>query len=145
MKPDEGAIQSGAHVFPLRVYYEDTDSGGVVYYASYLRYAERARTEMLRAVGFGHGVLAADHGIAFAVRRCEADFRRPARLDDALRVRTKNIDITGAGLWADQIILRGDEVLVNLRVQLACIGAGGTPARLPGALRAALKPLAATR
>jgi len=145
VKPDEGAIQGGAHVFPLRVYYEDTDHGGVVYYANYLRYAERARTEMLRAVGFGHGVLAADHGIAFAVRRCEADFRRPARLDDALRVRTENIDITGAGLWADQIILRGDEVLVNLRVQLACIGAGGAPARLPGALRAALKPLAATR
>ncbi len=144
MKPDEGAIQGGGHVFPLRVYYEDTDIGGVVYYANYLRFAERARTEMLRAVGFGHGELAETHGVAFAVRRCEADFRRPARLDDALVVRTGNLDITGAGLWADQTILRDDEVMVSLRVQLACIGPGGRPARLPGALRAALAPLAVT-
>ncbi|MEE8332628.1 MAG: tol-pal system-associated acyl-CoA thioesterase [Alphaproteobacteria bacterium] len=144
MKPDEGAIQDGAHVFPLRVYYEDTDNGGMVYYANYLCFAERARTEMLRAVGFEHGGLAADHGIAFTVRRCEADFRRPARLDDTLQVRTENLDITGAGLWADQIILRGDEVLVSLRIQLACIGSSGRPTRLPGALRTALKPLAAT-
>jgi len=143
VKPDEGAIQGDAHVFPFRVYYEDTDNGGVVYYANYLRYAERARTEMLRALGFDHGGLARDHGIAIAVRRCEADFRRPARLDDALWVRTGGLDIGGAGLWADQTILRGDEVLVTLRIQLVCIGSGGGPARLPGALRAALAPLAA--
>jgi len=141
--PDAGAIRDGAHVFPLRVYYEDTDSGGVVYYANYLRFAERARTEMLRAVGFDHAGLEADHGMLFAVRRCEADFRRPARLDDALCVRTGNLDIGGAALWADQTILRGDEMLVSLRVQLAAIGRNGSPRRLPGALRAALAPLAA--
>lgn len=143
MTRDGSEIRDGAHVFPLRVYYEDTDSGGVVYYANYLRFAERARTEMLRAVGFEHGGLSAQYGILFAVRRCEADFRRPARLDDALRVRTGNLEISGAGLWADQTILRGDEVLVTLRIQLACIGPDGRPARLPGALRTALAPLAA--
>ena len=74
----------GVHVFSMRVYYEDTDAAGIVYYANYLKFAERARTEMLRALGTDQSRLAAEQGIAFAVRRCTADYLKPARLDNRL-------------------------------------------------------------
>src|SRR5262249_19258454 len=92
------------HVFPVRVYYEDTDAAGIVYYANYLKFAERARTEMLRAHGFEHGGIGA--GLAFAVRSCAVDYLRPARLDDALEVRTRITRVGGASLEADQDICR---------------------------------------
>lgn len=134
-----------AHVFPLRVYYEDTDSGGVVYYANYLRYAERARTEMLRDAGIEQRALMEADGIVFAVRRCEVDYLRPARLDDALEVVTRNLEFEGASLWAEQVVRRGSEELARLRLRIACVGAGGRPARLPANLRTALAPLAKPR
>ena len=140
-EPALGTIASGTHVFPLRVYYEDTDAGGVVYYANYLRYAERARSEMLRAVGIGQRALAESEGVVFAVSRCEVDYLRPARLDDALEIVTGRIELEAASLWADQLIRRGAEELVRMRVRLACVGAGGRPARLPPRLRTALAPL----
>ena len=141
-EPAVGAIASRTHVFPLRVYYEDTDAGGVVYYANYLRYAERARGEMLRAVGIEQRALMESDGIVFAVRRCEVDYLRPARLDDALEVVTGNIELEAASLWAEQVVRRGTDDLVRMRLRLACVGAGGRPARLPSYLRAALAPLA---
>ena len=141
-EPRRAAIAGGRHVFPLRVYYEDTDAGGIVYYANYLRFAERARTEMLRALGCEPAALGAREGIAFAVRRCEIDYLRPARLDDALEVHTGNLRLGGASLWADQVVRRGGDELVRLRLRLACIGREGRPARLPETVRAALRPLA---
>jgi acyl-CoA thioester hydrolase len=141
IEPTSGRIASGTQVFPLRVYYEDTDAGGVVYHASYLRYAERARGEMLRAVGIGQRALAESDGIVFAVRRCEIDYLRPARLDDALEIVTGNLALEAASLWADQVVRRGAEDLVRMRLRLACVGAGGRPARLPPCLRTALAPL----
>src|SRR5690349_2633990 len=93
-----GRIVGDTHYFPVRVYYEDTDAGGLVFHANYLLYAERARTELLRLGGVEHRRLAAELGVFFAIRRCEIDYRAPARLDDALEVETKITDIRGASM-----------------------------------------------
>jgi acyl-CoA thioester hydrolase len=129
------------HVYPVRVYYEDTDAGGVVYYANYLKYAERARTELLRSLGANHNDLMASDGVTFVVRNCTVDFRRPARLDDALEVHTRFLKIGGASMSAEQIVRRAGRDLVRMTVRLACVGPSGRPRRLPAALREALKPL----
>lgn len=128
------------HVFPIRVYYEDTDAGGVVYHANYLKMAERGRTEMLRAGGLDHTRLRAEHGVMFAVRRCEIDYMKPARLDDALEVRTRIAEIRHASVWVEQIIHRGEAELVRMKVQLVCVTPGGSAARFPAPLIAALRP-----
>jgi acyl-CoA thioester hydrolase len=127
-----------AHSLALRVYYEDTDAAGIVYYANYLKFAERGRTEMLRALGFDHRRLGEEAGIAFAVRRCTADYRAAARLDDALTVETRIASLGGATLSLRQDIRRDARTLVVLDVLVACIGRDGRPRRLPAALRAAL-------
>lgn len=126
------------HSFPVRVYYEDTDAGGVVYYANYLRFAERARTELLRELGFDHTALLRDEGLVFAVRGCEAEYLRPARLDDLLEVRSRFVEATGASLWLDQTVTRDGETLVELKLRLVCLRADGRPARLPSVLRMAI-------
>ena len=127
-----------AHVFNLRVYYEDTDAEGIVYYANYLKFAERGRTEMLRTSGIEHSVFWRTHGIGFAVRKVTADYLRPARLDDALAVYTRMASIRGASLIAEQIIRRGAEDLARRLVRIACVTREGRVARLPQTLRAAL-------
>jgi len=126
------------HSLPLRVYYEDTDAAGIVYYANYLKFAERGRTEMMRVLGFAHSSIQAETGIIFTVRRLAADYRSPARLDDALSVDTKIIEIAGATLLLDQEIRRDGAVLVALELLLACVGRDGRPRRVPPGLRAAL-------
>jgi acyl-CoA thioester hydrolase len=135
-------MEGGVHVYPVRVYYEDTDVGGVVYHANYLKFAERARTEMLRSLGFPHGELMEQERRAFAVRRCEAEYIRPAHFDDALEVHTGNIDMEAAGFWIDQRVKRVGEDLAVLRVRLACVGPNGRPARLPQRLRSVLSEFA---
>jgi len=135
-----GAIRGDAHVFPVRVYYEDTDVAGIVYYANYLKYAERARTEFLRLLGFDQSVLLERHGVGFAVRRCEIDYRLPARLDDALEVHSRMCELGGASLRAEQVVRRGERELVRLRVRLACMDRGGRPVRIPSAIYDRLKP-----
>jgi acyl-CoA thioester hydrolase len=137
--PAPVASGGGVHIFPVRVYYEDTDAGGVVYYANYLKYAERARSELLRSIGVDNVGLMADQGVAFAVRRLEADYARPARLDDLLEVRTRLLAVGGASLEAEQMIRRGAEDIVRMRVQLACTTLAGKPARMPKELRARLE------
>lgn len=138
----QGWMAGDIHVYPLRVYYEDTDVGGVVYYANYLKFAERARTEMLRLIGFPHAQMAERDGCAFAVRRCEADYIRPARIDDSLEVHTGCTGMEAASLWLDQRVKRDGDDLAVLRIRLACIGRNGRPARIPSGLRAALAALA---
>lgn len=133
-----GRIHHGEHIFALRVYYEDTDAGGIVYYANYLRYAERARTEMIRDLGIRNPELHARHGAGFAVRRCNADYRRPARLDDLLAVHTRLTAVGGASVDAVQVVRRDDEELVRLDVRLAYMTADGKAARLPREVRGAL-------
>ena len=126
------------HVFPLRVYYEDTDAAGVVYYANYLRFAERARTEMLRQAGVMHGALMAERGLAFAVRRCEVDFLKPARLDDWLEVHTRVLSLKGARVEAEQVVKRSGDDIARLKLEIACVDRSGRPARLPATLTGAL-------
>lgn len=132
--------RAGAHVFPLRVYFEDTDAGGIVYYANYLKFAERARTEMLRAVGIESSRMMAERGIGFVVRRCVADYKKPARLDDRLNVETRVAEIGSASLVLDQRVLRDGAVLVGLEVTLACMDSTGRPQRMPGDIHAQLTP-----
>lgn len=123
------------HVFPVRVYYEDTDAGGVVYHSNYLCFAERARTELLRDFGIDHTSLMADDGLMFAVRRCEAEYVKPARLDDALEIRTRCIKASGASFWLEQLVQRAGETLVEMKLRLVCLKADGRPARIPEKLR----------
>lgn len=118
--------------FPVRVYYEDTDAAGVVYYANYLRYLERARTEWLAAAGHPVAELEHAHGIVFVVRRVEADFRAPARLSDRLDVTVGIESLARASVTLLQDVLRGAERLVCARVMLACVQARTfRPVRIP--------------
>jgi acyl-CoA thioester hydrolase len=128
------------HAFPVRVYYEDTDFSGVVYHASYLRFMERGRTEMLRARGVSQGTsLSAEPGerFGFAVRAMTVDFRRPARMDDWLTIETQVVEIGGASMELAQSVKRGDELLVEATVRIACV-VDGRPCRIPAAIRASL-------
>ena len=134
-------MDKGVHVFPLRVYYEDTDAGGVVYYANYLKYAERARTELLRDLGVEQSELMAGAGLAFAVRSVAVDYLSPARLDDRLEVHSRLEDVRGASLRAEQSIRRGAVELVRLEVRVACMNRSGRAARLPAGLRAKLEEM----
>jgi len=126
------------HRMPLRVYYEDTDAGGIVYHANYLKFAERGRTEMLRHLGFEHSRVRQQTGIVFTVRRCNVEYRGAARLDDALTVETRIDAVGGATLSLRQLVCRGADVLAALEVLVACVGENGRPCRLPVELRAAL-------
>ena len=126
---------SSIHVYPIRVYYEDTDAEGIVYYANYLKFAERGRTEMLRAAGIDHTTLWDTHGVGFAVRNITADYLKPAKLDDALTVHSRLLSVRGASMSAEQVVKREREDLVHMSVRLACIDHGGKPARFPKQLR----------
>jgi acyl-CoA thioester hydrolase len=123
---------------PVRVYYEDTDAAGIVYYANYLKFAERGRTEMLRIYGFSHTQTREETAVVFAVRRCSVEYHTPARLDDLLTVETRVEKIAGATLSLRQSVCRGDELLAVLAVLVACISPEGRPRRVPAALRAVL-------
>jgi acyl-CoA thioester hydrolase len=133
-----GFADNGAHRFTFRVYYEDTDAAGIVYYANYLKFAERARTEMLRQLGFEQEVLRRTTGRVFAVRHCSADYLAPARLDDELVVETRLTALGGASLEVTQKIFCAELMLVRLALRLACLAPDGKPSRLPPELRAAL-------
>ena len=141
--PDSGRtdVDEGVHVFSIRVYYEDTDALGIVYYVNYLKFAERARTEMLRLLGHDQFDLFEQQGIGFTVRRCEVDYYAPARLDDVLRVRSSLIDLRGASLSLEQTIVRGDTRLARLRLKIACIDRTGRAVRVPDEIRALFEPL----
>jgi acyl-CoA thioester hydrolase len=118
----------------VRIYYEDTDFSGLVYHAAYLKFFERGRTEMLRALGVNHHELQ-DQGVAFAVRRMQIGFEAPARIDDLLTVETRIASVGGARLMLDQTISRDGTVLVSAAVEVAAIRIGGGAARLPKGLR----------
>ena len=129
---------TAAHHHSIRVYYEDTDAGGIVYYANYLKFAERARTEMLREAGFHHTAMMQGDGLMLAVRRVNAEYLRPAKLDDALDIATSVVGLGAATIELDQSIRREGQELCRVAVTIACVGRDGRPARLPVALRAAL-------
>lgn len=122
------------HRFPIRVYYEDTDMAGIVYYANYLRYIERARSDWVREIGIDQLAMKAE-GNVFAVRRVEADYVQPALFDDALEVQTRLIQLTPARMVMAQNVLRQEALIFAAKVTIACIGANGKPSRLPAKLR----------
>ena len=126
------------HRHALRVYYEDTDLAGIVYYANYLKFIERGRSEWVRARGVDQVRLKAESGLVFAVRRVEAEYLRPARFDDELVVTTELRELGGARIALWQEVLRGEQRLFTAAVTLVCLGQGGQAARLPADIRAAL-------
>lgn len=126
------------HSFDCRVYYEDTDLAGIVYYANYLKFIERARSEWVRRLGIDQAQMKRDAGIVFAVRNLTADYLSPARLDDMLTVITTPAHISGARLVLHQRVLHGAEILFDAQVTLVAIGANGAPVRLPKALLQAI-------
>ena len=128
------------HSLNLRVYYEDTDLAGIVYYANYLKFIERARSEWVRTLGIDQGRLRAEEGIVFAVRRLEADYLKPARFDDELTVTTEVAGVTGARIVLDQAVARAGERLFQAQVTLVCLTEAGAAARLPAELRLRLAP-----
>ena len=123
------------HAFPVRVYYEDTDMGGIVYYANYLRYIERGRSEWVREVGLDQNRMKDEDGIVYAVRRVEADYLSPARFDDELEVQTSTEAVTGARIILRQDVLRDGELLFTAHVTIVAINDTGHPARLPANIR----------
>ena len=138
-----GRIADGVHHIHQRVYYEDTDAAGIVYYANYLCFAERARTEILRLLGVSQARLRAEEGLAFAVRRCAVTYHRPARLDDLLIIRTWVTAMTRVQVTMRQAVAGAADgrAIAELDVQIVCIDDDGRPARIPQALTGAFTHL----
>lgn len=130
-------------VLPIRVYYEDTDAAGIVFYGNYLKFAERGRTELLRHIGMENSDITARDGTAFAVRSCAIDYLRSAHLDDLLQVETRIAEIGGASMMLDQNVTRDGEVITEMRVRLVCMVVEGErkgrASRLPDDVRAAFE------
>jgi acyl-CoA thioester hydrolase len=121
------------HSWPVRVYYEDTDLAGIVYYANYLKFIERARSEMVREAGIDQVAMKAE-GRVFAVARVEADYVAPARFDDTLLVETSLAETTPARFTMLQVVKRGDALIFKAKVTVVCLGPTGRPVRLPDAI-----------
>ena len=133
-----------SHRFPVRVYYEDTDAGGVVYHANYLRFAERARTEALRDLGIPHAAMLRDCNLMFVVRRIKVDYLHPARIDESLVVVTEPVAIRGASVSLRQDVRGPAGPCAELDVKLACVSAVDyRPARIPPRWREALDAMRA--
>jgi len=138
-EPTAGVFVGREHQLPVRIYYEDTDFSGIVYHANYLRYLERGRSDFFRRVGISHTELAkAD--TAFAVIHMTLDFKRSARIDDALVVRTTYDRVKGVRLYVTQRVTRGDEVLLEARAEAVCITLDGRPRRPTAEMLARLAP-----
>lgn len=129
-----GRMEGVRHVLTLRIYYEDTDFSGFVYHASYLRFMERARTEILRAIDFDHRRLWDEKREGFVVRKMTIDYVRPARMDDVIGVTTSAEDVRAASLVLRQVVTRSDDVLVSATCQCAYLR-DGRPARMPERMR----------
>ncbi len=143
MIPAQGEFSDGVHRFPIRVYYEDTDFSGIVYHANYLRFIERARTEMLREMDFHQGEIHAGEQAFFVVARMNIEFLRPARMDDLLTVETRVERVTAATLDLDQRVKKGEEILFTARVLIAAVS-GGRACRIPREMREKLAPAVET-
>ena len=141
-EPSSGWLDGREHVLPVRIYYEDTDFTGVVYHGNYLRYFERGRSDFLRLAGVSHAaLLELPEPAAFTITRICVDFRRAARIDDALTVRTTYDRVRGPRLFITQLVLRGEELIATAQVEAACIDLKGRPKKPPPGLVAALAPL----
>ncbi len=123
------------HLFPVRVYYEDTDMGGVVYHANYLKFIERARSDWVLKLGNDQNAMR-DAGIVWVVRRIEADYLAAARFEDELMVETEMVSLSGARLTMSQLVKRGETEIFRAEVTAVCMNAQGKPVRLPAEIRA---------
>jgi len=142
IEPSAGFIEGREHVLPVRVYYEDTDFTGVVYHGNYVRYFERGRSDFLRVAGVRHAdLLDRPDPAAFAIVRMEIDFKRAARIDDALAVRTTYDSARGPRLFISQRITRGEELVCLAKVEAACIDLQGRPRKPPPGMLDTLRPL----
>lgn len=142
VEPSMGWLDGREHVLPVRVYYEDTDFTGVVYHGNYVRFFERGRSDFLRLAGINHSdLLQHENPAAFTISRMEIDFRRPARIDDALEVRTTYESVKGPRLFINQRILRNGELLAAAKVEAAFIDMAGRPRKPPAGLVDQLRPL----
>ncbi len=137
-RPDTVSAGAAGQLFALRVYYEDTDLSGAVYYANYLKFIERARSEWVRACGIDQGALRQTEGVVFAVRRLVADYLAPARFDDALQVATVPLVLTAARIVLHQVVRRHGTPLFEAEVTLVCIGPNSRALRIPAAIRTKL-------
>ena len=126
--------------FPIRVYYEDTDSGGVVYYANYLKYLERARTEALFSVGFSNIKIQDQFNSLIIVKSCNIEYKKPAHLEDELKVRSFVKSITKTSFFMNQIITRGEEIIVEAQVHLVFVNKDGKPLKIPDEVYLKFKP-----
>ena len=144
-EPTSGWLEGREHVLPVRIYYEDTDFTGMVYHANYLRYFERGRSDFFRLAGISHtALLALPEPTAFTLVRLELDFKRAARIDDALLVRTAYDEVKGARLMVSQRIVRGHELIAQAQVQAVCINLAGRAIRPPLSMVERLRPYFAT-
>ncbi|GIK47377.1 MAG: tol-pal system-associated acyl-CoA thioesterase [Alphaproteobacteria bacterium] len=140
-EPSAGRFDGRAHYLPVRIYYEDTDFTGVVYHANYLRYFERARSDFLRLAGVHHtALLEGPEPVGFAVNKINLDFLKPARIDDALTVRTLFETMRGPRIFIRQQLLREAELLATAELQVCCISLTGRPRKPPALLSERLKP-----
>ncbi len=131
-------IEGDAFYFPLRIYYEDTDAGGVVYHSNYLNFCERARTEWLRVIGVGRERLQNEFGLMFVVRRATIDYRKPARLDDKLVIETRLSGMGKVRMTLRQTVMRDETVLAVADVEVVAINMEFVPTAMPDALKASL-------
>jgi acyl-CoA thioester hydrolase len=136
-----GHREGRVFVFPMRVYYEDTVAAGIVYFANYLKFAERARTEYLRSLGIDQIDLRNQRGIFFAVHRAEIEYLKPAKLDDLLQVTAELVLMSHVRFDAEQTVRRGTEVLARVFTRVVCLTNEGRPARLPSDLYQLFLPL----
>ncbi len=140
--PTSGEIKGKDHFLTIRVYYEDTDAGGFVYHANFLKYMERGRTEFLRTMGIEHSDLfSLDRGFKFAVASFSLDYLAPGFLDDILVIISSPVAMKGATFHLDQTIKRGDQVLAKASVRVACLDNNNKPRRIPKDVRERLAPL----
>lgn len=143
-QPSAGRFEGRVHLLPVRVYYEDTDFTGIVYHAGYLRFLERGRSDFLRAIGVSHAtLLAEDPPTAYALLKLSIEYKAPARIDDALLVRTTYDVVQGPRLLINQTITRAEAVLVTAAVEACCISRAGRPKKPPALLLERLGPLLA--
>jgi acyl-CoA thioester hydrolase len=127
------------HILPIRVYLEDTDAGGIVYHASYVRFMERARTEMMRSIGADHSAMIKNDGVMFVVKTLALDFLKPALLDDLIEVHSSVGEIANASLEMEQKILKAGETLLTAKIRLASVTISGQPCRIPAAILGKIK------
>ncbi len=136
-----GWFEGKTHVLPVRVYYEDTDTSGIVYHANYLRYFERGRSDFLRLAGVHHLVMQqGEDRMAWTIRRISVTYHKPARVDDLLHVRTNYMEMKGARLSGHQTVLRGHDVVANAEIEAAIITVDGRPRRIPADVVAKIEP-----